>query len=85
MRLLTQLEFIMKRFHVHTTVVDLPKSIAFYSKLFDAEPTRVEADYAKWMLDDPRVGHHAGHGLLERRLVLRHEQHAHRVGHGPVD
>ena len=55
MRLLTQLEFIMKRFHVHTTVVDLPKSIAFYSRLFDAEPTRVEADYAKWMLDDPRV------------------------------
>ena len=55
MRLLTRLEFIMKRFHIHTTVVDLPKSIAFYSKLFDAEPTRVEADYAKWMLDDPRV------------------------------
>jgi catechol 2,3-dioxygenase-like lactoylglutathione lyase family enzyme len=45
----------MKRFHVHTHVQDLPASIAFYSKLFGAAPTRVEADYAKWMLDDPRV------------------------------
>jgi lactoylglutathione lyase len=45
----------MKRFHVHTHVQDLPKSIAFYSRMFGAEPTRVESDYAKWMLDDPRV------------------------------
>ncbi len=45
----------MKRFHVHAHVSDLPASIAFYSKLFAAEPTRVEPDYAKWMLDDPRV------------------------------
>jgi hypothetical protein len=45
----------MKRFHVHVHVDDLAKSIAFYSKLFAAEPTRVESDYAKWMLDDPRV------------------------------
>ena len=45
----------MKRFHVHVHVDDLGKSIAFYSKLFAAEPTRVESDYAKWMLDDPRV------------------------------
>ena len=45
----------MKRFHVHAHVEDLPASIAFYSKLFAAAPTRVEADYAKWMLDDPRV------------------------------
>ncbi|MEK8052673.1 ArsI/CadI family heavy metal resistance metalloenzyme [Ideonella sp. DXS22W] len=45
----------MKRFHVHTHVRDLQASIAFYSKLFAAEPTRVEADYAKWMLDDPRI------------------------------
>jgi hypothetical protein len=36
-------------------VDDLVKSIGFYSKLFAAEPARVEADYAKWMLDDPRV------------------------------
>jgi hypothetical protein len=45
----------MKRFHVHVHVEDLGKSIAFYSKLFAAEPTRVESDYAKWMLDDPRI------------------------------
>jgi lactoylglutathione lyase len=45
----------MKRFHVHVHVKDLQASIAFYSKLFAAEPTRVESDYAKWMLDDPRI------------------------------
>lgn len=45
----------MKRFHVHAHVADLAASIAFYSKLFGAEPTRVESDYAKWMLDDPRL------------------------------
>jgi lactoylglutathione lyase len=45
----------MKRFHVHAHVDDLQASIAFYSRLFAAAPTRVEADYAKWMLDDPRV------------------------------
>lgn len=45
----------MKRFHIHVQVDDLGKSIAFYSNLFAAEPTRVEGDYAKWMLDDPRI------------------------------
>jgi hypothetical protein len=45
----------MKRFHVHAHVEDLSASIAFYSKLFAAEPTRVETDYAKWMLEDPRI------------------------------
>ena len=45
----------MKRFHAHVHVDDLSQSIAFYSKLFAAAPTRVEADYAKWMLEDPRV------------------------------
>lgn len=45
----------MKRFHVHTHVENLQASIAFYSKLFGAEPTRIESDYAKWMLEDPRV------------------------------
>lgn len=45
----------MKRFHVHAHVEDLQASIAFYSKMFGAEPTRVESDYAKWMLEDPRV------------------------------
>lgn len=45
----------MKRFHVHAHVEDLQASIAFYSKMFAAVPTRVESDYAKWMLDDPPV------------------------------
>ena len=45
----------MKRFHVHVHVEDLDKSIGFYSKLFAAEPARVESDYAKWMLEDPRI------------------------------
>jgi catechol 2,3-dioxygenase-like lactoylglutathione lyase family enzyme len=45
----------MKRFHVHIRVDDLNASIAFYERLFSAPPTRVESDYAKWMLDDPRV------------------------------
>jgi lactoylglutathione lyase len=45
----------MKRFHVHAHVEDLQASIAFYSKLFGAQPTRVESDYAKWMLEDPRI------------------------------
>lgn len=45
----------MKRFHVHVHVTDLDQSMAFYSQLFGAEPTRREADYAKWMLEDPRI------------------------------
>lgn len=45
----------MKRFHVHLHVDDMAKSIAFYNRLFDAQPARVEADYAKWMLTDPPV------------------------------
>ena len=45
----------MKRLHVHVSVKDLEKSVAFYSSLFAARPDVVKADYAKWMLDDPRV------------------------------
>jgi len=45
----------MKRFHVHVNVTDLNQSIRFYSQLFGAEPSVLETDYAKWMLDDPRV------------------------------
>lgn len=45
----------MKRLHVHVGVADLDHSIGFYSTLFAAEPTVVKPDYAKWMLDDPRV------------------------------
>ena len=45
----------MKRMHIHVGVADLAASIHFYSTLFDAEPTVTKDDYAKWMLDDPRV------------------------------
>jgi len=45
----------MKRFHVHVSVADLPASIRYYSALFAAEPSVVKDDYAKWMLEDPRV------------------------------
>jgi len=45
----------MKRMHVHVAVDNLMQSISFYSALFDAQPAVVKADYAKWMLDDPRV------------------------------
>lgn len=45
----------MKRFHVHLSVQDLEQNIQFYSILFGQEPSRQEADYAKWMLDDPRI------------------------------
>ena len=45
----------MKRFHVHAHVQDLQTSIAFYTQMFGTPPTRVESDYAKWMLEDPRI------------------------------
>ncbi len=45
----------MKRLHVHVAVDDLAASIKFYSTMFAAEPTVSKPDYAKWMLDDPRV------------------------------
>ena len=59
----------MKRLHVHVGVTDLHQSIRFYSTLFAATPTVIKDDYAKWMLDDPRVnfaissGAHAGKGI----------------------
>lgn len=45
----------MKRFHVHVAVADLEQSIRFYSTLFASDPVVLKSDYAKWMLDDPRV------------------------------
>ena len=59
----------MKRLHVHVGVEDLDRSIAFYSTLFGADPTVTKGDYAKWMLEDPRVnfaistGQHAAKGI----------------------
>jgi catechol-2,3-dioxygenase len=45
----------MKRMHVHVAVTDLRQSIGFYSALFATQPAVIKTDYAKWMLDDPRV------------------------------
>lgn len=45
----------MKRFHVHVGVADLDHSIRFYSGLFGAAPTVRKDDYAKWMIEDPRI------------------------------
>jgi hypothetical protein len=51
----TSKENLMKRFHVHVSVAKLDDSIRFYTSLFGAAPTVVQPDYAKWMLEDPRV------------------------------
>lgn len=59
----------MKRMHLHVGVSDLDTSIAFYTAFFGSEPTVTKPDYAKWMLDDPRVnfaistGVHATQGV----------------------
>lgn len=45
----------MKRFHVHVAVADLEQSVQFYSTFFNSEPSVKKEDYAKWMLDDPRI------------------------------
>lgn len=45
----------MKRFHIHVGVDDLKKSVDFYSTLFGQQPTKLKEDYAKWMLEDPRI------------------------------
>ena len=45
----------MKRFHIHVSVGDLNQSIHFYTELFGSQPSVLKSDYARWMLDDPRV------------------------------
>lgn len=45
----------MKRFHVHVAVANLNESVRFYSKVFGAEPSVLKSDYAKWMVEDPRL------------------------------
>ena len=56
----------MKRLHVHVAVGDLERAVQFYSTLFAAEPAVLKDDYAKWMLDDPRVN-----------FAISSRQHAH--------
>jgi predicted lactoylglutathione lyase len=69
----------MKRMHIHVGVDNLDASIKFYSTLFEAEPTVTKTDYAKWMLDDPRVNfaisseNHASKGI--EHLGIQAENH----------
>lgn len=58
----------MKRLHVHVSVDNLADSIRFYSGMFGAEPSVVKSDYAKWMLDDPRVNFAISHRGAETGL-----------------
>jgi catechol 2,3-dioxygenase-like lactoylglutathione lyase family enzyme len=73
----------MKRFHVHVAVIDLDASIRFYSKLFGTDPTVAKSDYAKWMIEDPRLnfaissgGSKAGVNHLGFQLDTDEEFHA---------
>ncbi len=45
----------MKRFHMHVGVKSIEESVLFYSTLFGQQPTKLRPDYAKWMLEDPRI------------------------------
>ena len=58
----------MKRFHAHVMVEDLESSVRFYSTLFGTEPAVLKTDYAKWMLDDPRVNFAITAGSTSRGL-----------------
>ena len=70
----------MKRIHLHVGVDNLDASVRFYSTLFAAEPTVAKPDYAKWMLDDPRVNFaissngHAAHGIEHIGIQVENAQ-----------
>ena len=70
----------MKRLHVHVGVEDIDASIRFYSTLFGAEPSVTKADYAKWMLEDPRfnfsnsTGQHAEKGIEHLGIQVESEE-----------
>lgn len=55
----------MKRFHIHARVKNLNESIEFYNALFDTQPTILKQDYAKWMLDDPKINYAISTGHSE--------------------
>ena len=74
----------MKRMHVHVSVEDLAQSVRFYAALFAAEPTVLEHDYAKWMLEDPRVNfaiskRSAKIGIEHLGIQVEDEQDLHEV------
>ena len=57
----------MKRFHVHVSVDDLDANVRFYSAMFGVPPEVLKSDYAKWMLDDPRINFAISSRGLKRR------------------
>ena len=65
----------MKRFHVHVAVNDITESVRFYSQVFGAPPSVLKPDYAKWMVDDPRINFaistRAGRGTGVNHLGLQ--------------
>ena len=63
----------MKRLHVHVSIDNLDNSIKFYSGMFGVEPNVVKTDYAKWMLEDPRVNFSIPHRGAE--IGLNHLGH----------
>jgi len=68
----------MKRIHINLTVKDLEASTRFYSTLFAAEPSVRKPDYAKWMLEDPRVNfaistHGSQHGIAHLGIQAEDE------------
>jgi len=87
----------MKRFHIHVSVRDLHESVRFYSSLFGTPPSVEKGDYAKWMLDDPRInfaisqrGHAAGVNHLGFQVDSDEElkdlrEHALKAGIAAVD
>jgi len=58
----------MKRIHIHVSTNNLENSVNFYSKLFGSEPTKLKDDYAKWMLDDPKLNFAISSGRAQKGL-----------------
>lgn len=74
----------MKRFHVHVKVKELDESIAFYSALFNMQPSLVKPDYAKWMLEDPRINfaistEHGENGIEHLGIQADNETELHAI------
>lgn len=74
----------MKRLPVHVAVEDIPRSVQFYSVMFAAQPSVIKDDYAKWMLEDPRVNfaistHGAKPGLDHLGIQVENERELHEV------
>ena len=71
----------MQRFHVNIGVADLDRSTRFYTTLFGVEPAVLQEDYAKWMLEDPRIIPVTGAWLdVARTRTLAEEVFIHRTG-----